>query len=119
MLGTETKQSNFWVVLVILCWIGCSSITQIANKEVLNEGQSSIILGGHSVTMWTDFNMQNKAVAICSCQYYCCSSSLNLFFLNSRIFVVAHSWFYLRGLKLGIHTRGLLWSLDPVISLYS
>ena len=71
MLGPETKPSNFWVVLVILCWIGCSSITQIANKEVLNEGQSSIILGGHSITMWTDFYTQNKAGANFSCQYYC------------------------------------------------
>ena len=93
MLGPETGHSNFWVVLVILCWIGCSSITQIANKEVLNEGQSSIILSGHSITMWTDFYKQNKAGVIYSCQYHCCSSSLYLFFQNSRIFVVAYSWF--------------------------
>ena len=86
MLGPKTRPSNFWAVLVILCWIGCSSITQIANKEVLNEGQSSIILGGHSITIWTDF-----AGAISSCQYHCCLSSLNLFFQNSRIFVVAYS----------------------------
>lgn len=36
--------NHFRMVIVIIIWIGCSSITQVANKKVLNERQLPTIL---------------------------------------------------------------------------
>ena len=38
------RPNNYVVLLVLAIWIGCSSITQVSNKEVISEGTSPLTL---------------------------------------------------------------------------